>query len=42
VMFVLGPQRPMPRELRSRQIHALVGVIGAGLLLSLQAVEFLA
>jgi hypothetical protein len=32
----------MPRELRSRQIHALVGVIGAGLLLSLQAVEFLA
>jgi hypothetical protein len=42
VMFVLGPQRPMPSELRSRQIHALVGVIGAGLLLSLQAVEFLA
>jgi len=42
VLFVLGPQRPVPSAVRSRQIHALVGVIGAGLLLSLQAVEFLA
>jgi len=42
VLFVLGPQRPVPSAVRSHQIHALVGVIGAGLLLSLQAMEFLA
>jgi len=42
VLFVLGPQRPVPGALRSRQIHALVGVICVGLLLSLQAVELLA
>jgi dipeptide/tripeptide permease len=42
VLFVLGPQRPVPSAERSRQIHSLVGVIGVGLLLSLQAMEFLA
>jgi len=42
VLFVLGPQRPVPSSVRSHQIHALVGAIGVGLLLSMQVTDFLA